>query len=266
MNAVRLRTLSELRGNAPKEIDDIEFPAVGERDVDIFENNLLEVMQFVFNHTTFDPNHELDRKILAAYAPLGVIPGKAYDPDKVSKLDSRHVGQIAERIEAEEMARSDRLATSTKLFNPKGKIALDLLLFQSIFGPIGQPSEEAVYPAIKSTDGKPMSAKNDYVIEMTAEELPPAHAFWSLTLYDTENGFFIPNERKKYSVGENGGMKLNDEGGIKIYIAADKPEGVPEENWLPLDRGDYGIDVVMRLYVPDLESFKDWEPPQAEKL
>lgn len=80
------------------------------------------------------------------------------------------------------------------------------------------------------------------------------------------NGFFIPNDRKKYSVGENGGMQLNEDGGIEIYVAEKKPEGVPEENWLPLNRGDYGIDVVLRLYVPYLEEFANWEPPKAEKL
>jgi len=37
---------------------------------------------------------------------------------------------------------------------------------------------------------------------------------------------------KKYSVGENAGMKLNAEGGIEIYVAAEKPKGAPEENWL----------------------------------
>jgi hypothetical protein len=40
---------------------------------------------------------------------------------------------------------------------------------------------------------------------------------------------FRPNDRKKYSVGENAGFKLDDKGGIRIVIAAEKPEGVPEE-------------------------------------
>ena len=35
------------------------------------------------------------------------------------------------------------------------------------------------------------------VINKTA--MPPAKAFWSATLYDLKNGFFIPNDRKKYS-------------------------------------------------------------------
>lgn len=266
MTALKLRTLSQLRGKNPKPIDDVDFPAVGEKDTDIFGNNLLQVMQFVFNHTTFDPGDKLDQEILALYEPLGVVPGSAYDPSGVKQLDGKRLREVAERIEAEEMAKANRLAASTDMFQPKGEIDLDMLLFQSVFGPIGQPAEEAVYPSIKTGDGKPMSAQHDYVIRMSANELPPAQAFWSLTLYDTENGFFIPNDRKKYSVGENGGMKLNDEGGIEIYIAEQRPDGVPEENWLPLKRGDYGIDVVMRIYVPDLEKFKRWQPPKAEKM
>lgn len=69
-----------------------------------------------------------------------------------------------------------------------------------------------------------------------------AKAFWSATLYDTKQGFFIPNEQKKYSVGQNAGMKLNASGGIEIHVAAKQPKGVPAENWLPITREDLGID------------------------
>jgi hypothetical protein len=101
---------------------------------------------------------------------------------------------------------------------------------------------------------------------MPKDALPPAEAFWSLTLYDSENGFFIPNDRKKYSVGENAGTKLNDDGGIDIYVSAAKPDGVPEENWLPIQRKDEKIDVILRVYVPDLQKMKKWVRPAAEKI
>ena len=101
---------------------------------------------------------------------------------------------------------------------------------------------------------------------MSKDELPPARAFWSVTLYDSENGFFIPNDRKKYSVGENAGMRLNKDGGIEIYISAQKPQGVPEENWLPINRGDEALDVIMRIYAPDMEKMRSWTAPKAEKL
>ena len=80
------------------------------------------------------------------------------------------------------------------------------------------------------------------------------------------NGFFIPNDHKKYSVGENAGMKLNEDGGLDIYIAAQKPDGVPAENWLPINRQDENIDLLLRIYGPDLALMGDWQAPQAEIL
>jgi hypothetical protein len=109
-----------------------------------------------------------------------------------------------------------------------------------------------------------MNAMHDYVISMSADELPPAEAFWSLTLYDLDQGFFLPNDRKKYSVGENAGMKLNEDGGIDIYIAAEQPDGVPVENWLPIERQDLDLSPQLRIYVPDLDEMKTWKAPVAE--
>jgi hypothetical protein len=117
-----------------------------------------------------------------------------------------------------------------------------------------------------TADGKKLNAMHDYVIRMTKEQLPPAKAFWSVTLYDLQNGFFIPNDRKKYSVGENAGMKLDENGGIEIYIAAKKPDGVPEENRLPINRKDEDLSVNLRIYVPDMEKMKTWKPPKAARL
>ena len=101
---------------------------------------------------------------------------------------------------------------------------------------------------------------------MTKADLPPAIAFWSLTLYDSKEGFFIPNKEKKYSVGANAGMKLNASGGIEIYVAAEQPKGVPAENWLPITRGDLGIDLIMRVYQPDQKKYQTWKAPKAEML
>jgi hypothetical protein len=61
-------------------------------------------------------------------------------------------------------------------------------------------------------------------------------------------------------------MKLDENGGIAVYIAAEQPEGVPEENWLPINRKDEDMDVILRIYVPDLEELETWEPPKAERI
>lgn len=41
---------------------------------------------------------------------------------------------------------------------------------------------------------------------------------------------------------------------------------MPEENWLPISRMDENMDIILRIYVPDLEKMKTWSSPKAEKL
>jgi hypothetical protein len=269
-NAVTLVTLSEYRGGDATPAGDITFPPVGATDADVFEHNLLEVMQFVFNHTTFDPDHADDQAVLAAYEPLGVEPGKTWDAGAVTAIDGARVRTVAERIQRETLADMATFMTrpdfSAKMFQPKGQTDLETVLAMSITGPIGMPQEEAMYPAVTTADGAPMNAMHDYLVRMTRDELPPAGAFWSLTLYDLDQGFFLPNDRKKYSVGENGGMRLNADGGIDIYVAAEQPAGVPAENWLPIERKDLDLNLILRLYVPDLERMMTWTAPKAEKV
>jgi len=45
-----------------------------------------------------------------------------------------------------------------------------------------------------------------------------------------------------------------------------RPEGVPAENWLPINRKDEQLDVILRVCVPDLEKFKTYIVPKAEML
>lgn len=268
MKSVKLMSLSEFLGKPVKDIHDITFPAYGQTDFEVFENNFLEVMQFVLNHSTFDPDDELDQALLSALEPLGLKPGRDFDTSKVAHIDGKRFRAIAEQVHKSEFARAqdpDLMSQhGADLFKLKGEIPLQLLTLQSVLGPIGLPATEAMYPPVTSKGGQPLNAQNDYVIRMSKDELPPAKAFWSLTLYDSANGFFIPNDRRKYSVGKNAGMKLNEQGGLDVYIAAQQPEGVPEENWLPINHKDENIDVILRIYAPDLEKMKSWSPPQAE--
>jgi hypothetical protein len=270
MRSVKLLTLSELQGRPGKAIDDVQFPDVGQSDLDVYSNNFQQVMQFVVNHTSFDQNDEVDKAFLSAIKPLGVRPGKVFDNDEVVKIDGKRFRAIAAQIQKSEFARAMDPAVTAEhglsLFKTKGQIPQHVLLMQSVVGPIGLPSTEAVYPPVSAIDGKPLNAQNDYVIHMDKDEMPPSKAFWSLTLYDSANGFFIPNDHKKYSVGENAGMKLNADGGIDIYVSAEKPQAVPAENWLPINRRDENLDIILRIYIPDLENYKSWKAPGAERL
>jgi hypothetical protein len=223
---VTLQTLSELEGKPRKAADKTVFPPYGKAE-DTYAKNFLPVMQFVFNHTSFDPKNELDQKALAALKPLGVDPGKTYHASHHFQIDGQQLARVFGEVAKKELAiwNDPKKAAPllTKLFQPKGHIELDELVLQSAVGPLGQPADQAMYPGIATTDGKPMNAQHDYVI-------------------------------------------LNAKGGIEVYVAAKQPKGVPAENWLPMTRKDLELDVIMRVYQPDLKKMKTWKAPKAERI
>ena len=52
--------------------------------------------------------------------------------------------------------------------------------------------------------------------------------------------------------------------GIEIYIATDKPYGLPEENRLPINRKIEDRSVAFLIDVLEKEKMKTWEAPKAE--
>jgi hypothetical protein len=149
---VKVQTLSEFRGRAPKAAGAVEFPAHGS-DMSVFIGNLLEVMQFVVNHTSFDPNNAMDAGVLAAIKPLGVEPGKSYDPTTAAQLDKARIVRIVTQVAAGAKANRDR-----RLFEsvrPKGQMQLDAMVAQSVTGPVGQPADQAVDIQIGAADDAP---------------------------------------------------------------------------------------------------------------
>jgi len=267
---VTLESLSEYRGEPAPEVGPAEMPAVGATDADIFGDNLLEVLQFVVDHTTFDPGNADDRAALEDFARVGIEPGDPYDESDLQVALGPRLREASLAVQTEWLTATRDPAVAERLrprmFQPKGETDAETVLAMSILGPIGMPQEEAVYPLVATVDGESMNALHDYVVRMSADEMPPAGAFWSVTLYDEQNGFFIPNDRKKYSVGLNGGMELDEDGGIEIWIAAEPPQGVPEQNWLPIPREDLALNLVMRLYEPDLATYETWTLPVAERV
>ena len=88
MQQVRVQTLSEFLGKNSHKLEKIDFTAFN-TDLGIFEKNFHEVMQFVFNHNTFDPEDEMYQAVLASLNTQGIDPGKTYDQDSVAKIDGK---------------------------------------------------------------------------------------------------------------------------------------------------------------------------------
>ena len=119
-------------------------------------------------------------------------------------------------------------------------------------GIYGNDAVEAMYPllATDSEGNKPDCSKNRYTLTFPAGQLPPANAFWSVTMYDGKTQLSIENPINRYLINSPmlPDLKKNADGSLTIYIQKDSPGKEKESNWLPAPDGP--IYVVMRLYWP----------------
>lgn len=122
-------------------------------------------------------------------------------------------------------------------------------------------AEDAMYPNTRQdASGAPLTTDKNYVLHLSADQIPPVNAFWSLTAYNDE--FYLPeNPINRFSVGSRDDLVFNEDGSLDIYIQRDAPTGVPQANWLPAP-SEGGIALNMRLYWPSDRALSgDWTLP-----
>lgn len=124
--------------------------------------------------------------------------------------------------------------------------------------------KEALYPiAHVDANGDKLTGKNKYTIHFDKDEIPPAKAFWSITMYDAKSQLLIVNDINRYVIGDRTeGLKYNDDKSLDIIIQHDKPSDT--SNWLPAPKD--GFYIAMRIYEPE-KSVLDgtWEPTGIQK-
>jgi hypothetical protein len=135
-------------------------------------------------------------------------------------------------------------------------------------GIYGNSPAEAVYPilATDSEGQKPDCSKNRYTLTFPAEQLPPANAFWSVTMYDGRTQLLINNSINRYLINSPmlPDLKKNADGSLTIYMQKDSPVADKESNWLPAPDGP--IYVVMRIYWPKEAALDgSWKPPAVQQ-
>jgi hypothetical protein len=113
-------------------------------------------------------------------------------------------------------------------------------------------NEEVVYYIGEQDEtGSPLNGDNVYTIRFEKEDLPHKHvdAYWSLTLLSLPDYRVIPNSLHRYSVNNLSRFEHGDNGSLTLYLAAIRPAGIPESNWLPTRKGG-PFTLNMRMYVP----------------
>ena len=218
-----------------------------------------------------NPPHSTDHDIVARLARIGIEPGKSFD---FAGIDPT-VKKSLEKAANDALKLMQEKATIAPVTNG-WQIATDTIgvygnsyLNRAVIAMIGlgaNPPEDAVYPmAVSDGEGEPLDAASKYVLRFKKDEIPPADAFWSLTLYD-KDGFPVPNEIKRQALGDRDKLKFGSDGSLEIYIQAGSPGKDKKANWLPAPKsGPFGV--VLRLYAPKREVLDGrWVPPAVQRV
>ena len=217
------------------------------------------------------PPHPTDCSQLARIARIGLRPGDSFDTGglghgALAALDA--VPKAAQDLMTQAFPRLARVTNGWSMNTDTMGVYGNFYLKRAIVARVGlganQP-EDAIYPVlVADADGAPMSGGNDYLCHFAAGDLPPADAFWSITMYD-EQGFQAANRLDRFAIGDRDRLTYNADGSLDILIQHTSPGSDKEPNWLPAPLGPLGV--TMRLYAPRPEALDGrWNPPPVRRV
>jgi hypothetical protein len=216
------------------------------------------------------PPHLTDQPILARLAELGFEPGKSFDlagADPAVRQGLESVPEDAQRLMAWKTRSLARVANGWSMNTDTMGVYGNYYLKRAIVSQVGLGAnlpEDAIYPLnLFDETGQPLDGRNGYTIHFTKADLPPADAFWSVTLYDPQ-GFQVANPLNRFAVSSWMPFVYNGDGSLDLHIQHASPGPAKEANWLPAPEGPFNL--TMRLYAPRSEALTGrWNPPAVSK-
>jgi hypothetical protein len=219
----------------------------------------------------------VEEPLRARFARLGIEAGK---PSPLSSLTAAQRAEMAagikgglERVkkQAEGLGRDENGWRVGSAFGDRAFYRGDWTLraAAAMVGIYGNNATEALYPllSVDSEGNRPDCGKSRYTLTFPAGQLPPANAFWSVTMYDAKTQLLVENPLGRYLINSSmlPGLKRDADGSLTIFIQANSPGAERELNWLPAPSGP--IFVAMRLYWPKDEALDGrWKPPAVKPV
>lgn len=218
-----------------------------------------------------NPPHASDYSIVLRMERLGIVQGQSFDLSKADPAVQRGLTRAAadayQRIVTRRKALGIGRTGWGAIGSAVGVYGNDYLARAFIgFAGLGAlPPEEAVYPmAVLGDDGKPLTGASNYVLHFEKDQIPPADAFWSLTMYG-EDQFFVANPISRFAIGDRDKLKFNPDGSLDLYIQNASPGADREANWLPAPTGPFTMN--LRLYLPQRRvTDGSWTPPPVKRM
>ena len=200
-----------------------------------------------------NPPAAADAPQLAKFVRIGIVPGRDFDASKLKADFLKRVPEVSfDRIAIQLKINKDMKDENGWGYTTKtGIYGTDYLMraLLTAFGLGANRPQDAIYPVSqKEAEGRKYSGANKYVMRFAEGQLPPAHGFWSLTMYDS-SWFFVNNPINRYAISPRQNLKSNPDGSTDLYIQKESPGPDKESNWLPAPADDFIL--LLRLYWPD---------------
>jgi hypothetical protein len=215
------------------------------------------------------PPHATDWSILARLTRLGIVPGRPFRADALGAAAREALGAVpadARRVMRERGAAPDALVDGWRLNRgPMGVYGNDYArrALVAMVGLGALAPEDAVYAGlVHDAEGQPLDGARRYRLHFAPDRLPPADAFWSITMYDAE-GFQVANPMDRFALGDRDPLQRGPDGSLDIVIGHEPPGGALDANWLPSPAAGL-LGVTLRLYAPRPSVASGaWTPPPA---
>jgi hypothetical protein len=218
-----------------------------------------------------NPPAAADSVTLKRFAAIGVEPGAAFDLKKKDRSIvegiERGIRSAKDHLEIEARKPLGQMVNGWSVMTENvGRFGTDYV-FRAAVARIALGAnlpEDAVYPMTRAdASGHPLNGRHRYVLRFAKGQLPPARAFWSVTMYNATQAF-VDNPIGRYALGDRDRMKFDQNDSLSLYIQHSSPGGDKESNWLPAPSDDFNL--IMRVYWPAQEVLDGtWTPPPVEK-
>jgi len=213
-----------------------------------------------------NPPHITDEPIIAQMRKIGIESGKSFDMAKVNPAIRNALSGAPEegqKLMEWKLPTLARVVNGWSMNTDTMGVYGNYYLKRAIIAQAGLGAnlpEDAVYPInLADETGKPLDGANKYSLHFDKNGMPPASAFWSVTLYDPE-GFQVANSLNRFAVSSWMPFKYNADGSLDLYFQNENPGKDKEVNWLPAPKG--GFNLTMRIYAPKSEALTGkWNPP-----
>jgi hypothetical protein len=205
------------------------------------------------------PLPDRDRAVLETLAPLRLRPGRKFDLRAFGEAERRAIQAGIEQGHAEIRAAAGRYGTTVGGWS-YGERHLgnfgDDYLYRALVALGGlaalEPAEAIYVTCSVDSERRPLGGTGRYELAFPADGLPPARAFWSLTMYEvTPEGraFLVENPIGRYAVGDRTpGLARSPDGSLTLYLQHERPDDDRAANWLPAPAGPMRL--VLRAYEP----------------